>query len=311
MAENGCHCACRGNCFTERIVGIGRDNISRRIRIAKNVAHGIGVRDINRTVMFYVQKAANTACTLQRARLVFAPIIIRFVGDSPGDLPLFDEIPAIVKECRFGCRRCLAYTPPFVVVLISVLLGAAFLWGIDKLTPHLHVQRNEEEGIRNVHLSKTTKMFMAVTIHNFPEGLSVGIAYGVALAAVAIGDGSASSMLMGALILAIGIGIQNIPEGAVVALPFLSETGSKGKAFMYGTLSGAIEPIAAVLGLFLAFLFQPLMPWALAFAAGCMLYVIAEEMVPDLQSEAGSHEGVWSLMVGFVLMMVLDTALGQ
>ena len=117
-------------------------------------------------------------------------------------------------------------------------------------------------------------------------------------------------MIMGALMLAIGIGIQNIPEGAVVALPFAGETGNSKKAFLYGTLSGAVEPIAAILGLFLAFLVEPLMPWALAFAAGCMLYVIAEEMVPDLQSEAKSHEGVWSLMIGFVLMMVLDTALG-
>lgn len=211
-------------------------------------------------------------------------------------------VPALESE--------VSYMPSFVVVLISVLLGAAFLWGIDKVTPHLHVQRNEEEGIRNTHISKTTKMFMAVTIHNFPEGLSVGIAYGVALAAVFAGNPGADSMLMGALMLAIGIGIQNIPEGAVVALPFAGETGNSGKAFLYGTMSGAVEPIAAVLGLFLAFLVEPLMPWALAFAAGCMLYVIAEEMIPDLQSEKGSHEGVWSLMIGFVLMMVLDTALG-
>lgn len=262
---------------------------------------------VGNSLIFLCTTLGSSFVLFFRAKTISPKLNRIFLGFAAGIMLSASVFSLIIPALETN----VSYMPSFVVVLISVLLGAAFLWGIDKLTPHLHVQRNEEEGIRNVHLSKTTKMFMAVTIHNFPEGLSVGIAYGVALAAVALGDGSASSMLMGALMLAIGIGIQTIPEGAVVALPFLSETGSKGKAFMYGTLSGAIEPIAAVLGLFLAFLFQPLMPWALAFAAGCMLYVIAEEMVPDLQSEAGSHEGVWSLMVGFVLMMVLDTALGQ
>ena len=201
------------------------------------------------------------------------------------------------------------YLPTYVIVPLSVILGAAFLWGIDKLTPHFHPIREEEEGLHNAHISKTMKMFMAVTIHNVPEGLSVGIAYGVALAAFASNSNSAVGLLTGALMLAVGIGIQNIPEGAVVALPFASQVGTK-KAFGLGTLSGAVEPVAAVIGLFLALFIQPIMPYALSFAAGCMLYVIAEEMIPDLQADCKSHEGVWSFILGFALMLVLDTALG-
>ena len=201
------------------------------------------------------------------------------------------------------------YLPSYAIVPISVILGAAFLWGIDKLTPHFHPIREEEEGLHNTHLSKTMKMFTAVMIHNVPEGLSVGIAYGVALAGFASNSASAAGLLTGALMLAVGIGIQNIPEGAVVALPFASQVDTK-KAFGLGTLSGAVEPIAAILGLFLALFIQPIMPYALSFAAGCMLYVIAEEMIPDLQADAKSHEGVWSFILGFALMLVLDTALG-
>ena len=194
-----------------------------------------------------------------------------------------------------------SYMPSWLVVVISVVLGAGFLWGIDKLTPHFHVQENKEEGLSVKRMSKTSKMFLAVTIHNIPEGLSVGIAFGVALS-----QQNNASLLVGALLLAIGIGIQNIPEGAVVSLPIKSETGSSSKAFLFGMLSGAVEPIAAVLGLFLAMQIQGIMPWALAFAAGCMIYVVAEEMIPEMTSEGHDHFGVWSFIVGFVIMLALD-----
>jgi len=184
---------------------------------------------------------------------------------------------------------------------ISVILGAGFLWLIDKLVPHFHVSENKDEGLPSRGLSKTSKMFLAVTIHNVPEGLSVGIAFGVALA-----NTGNHSLLVGALLLAIGIGIQNIPEGAVVALPVKGETGSSFKAFLFGMGSGAVEPIAATLGLFLAMQIQAIMPWALAFAAGCMIYVVAEEMVPEMKGEGHDHFGVWSFIFGFVIMMVLD-----
>jgi len=191
--------------------------------------------------------------------------------------------------------------PTWLIVGISVILGAGFLWLIDKIVPHFHINENKEEGIHSRSLSKTSKMFLAVTIHNIPEGLSVGIAFGVALA-----NTGNQSLLIGALLLAIGIGIQNIPEGAVVALPIKGESASSLKAFLFGTFSGIVEPIAAVIGLFLAMEIQAIMPWALAFAAGCMIYVVAEEMIPELKGEDHNHFGVWSFIFGFVIMMILD-----
>ncbi|MBP5216919.1 MAG: ZIP family metal transporter [Bacilli bacterium] len=193
------------------------------------------------------------------------------------------------------------YLPVWIVVGISLILGAGFLWLIDKVVPHFHVGANQEEGLAARGLTKTGKMFLAVTIHNIPEGLSVGIAFGVALA-----NPGNHALLIGALLLAIGIGIQNIPEGAVVALPIKAETGSSLKAFLFGTFSGAVEPIAAIVGLLLAMQMQAIMPWALAFAAGCMIYVVCEEMVPEMKGEAHDHYGVWSFIFGFVIMMVLD-----
>ena len=193
------------------------------------------------------------------------------------------------------------YMPIWLIVGISVILGAGFLWLIDKLVPHFHVNENEEEGLPSRGLSKTSKMFLAVTIHNVPEGLSVGIAFGVALA-----NPGNQALLIGALLLAIGIGIQNIPEGAVVALPIKGETGSSHKAFLFGMGSGAVEPVAAVIGLFLAMQIQAIMPWALAFAAGCMIYVVGEEMIPEMKGEGHDHFGVWAFIFGFVIMMILD-----
>lgn len=193
------------------------------------------------------------------------------------------------------------YMPTWLIVLISIVLGAAFLWGIDKLVPHFHSAEKQDEGLPSKTMSKTSKMFLAVTIHNVPEGLSVGIAFGVALS-----QSDNQALLLGALLLAIGIGIQNIPEGAVVSLPIKTETGSNKKAFLFGMLSGAVEPIAAVIGLFLAMQIQGIMPWALAFAAGCMIYVVAEEMIPEMTSEGHDHYGVWSFILGFVIMLALD-----
>lgn len=193
------------------------------------------------------------------------------------------------------------YMPIWLVVAISVSLGALFLFAIDKLIPHFHIKENEDEGIKTSRVSKNMKMFLAVTIHNIPEGLSVGIAFGVAFAS------NDHAMFVGALLLAIGIAIQNIPEGAVVSLPIKGETGSSLKGFLFGMGSGVVEPIAAVIGLFLAMYIQGIMPWALAFAAGCMIYVVAEEMIPEMKGEGHDHFGVWSFIIGFVIMMALDS----
>ena len=200
-----------------------------------------------------------------------------------------------------------SYMPVYLVAGLGVILGALFLWGIDRLLPHIHPENQTEEGLP-VAMSRTKKMFLAVTIHNVPEGLSVGVVFAVALASG--GLSSAPGMMMSALMLSIGIAIQNIPEGALVALPVKGETGSSVKGFLFGMGSGAVEPIAALLGLLLSFAIAEVMPWALSFAAGCMLYVIAEDMIPEFKSEPHSHYGVWSFILGFVVMMCLDVALG-
>lgn len=194
-----------------------------------------------------------------------------------------------------------SYMPSWLIVGISIILGSLFLWGIDKLVPHFHASQNKDEGLSSKGLSKTSKMFLAVTIHNVPEGLSAGIAFGVALA-----NPANHALLVGALLLAVGIGMQNIPEGAAVALPIKGETGSSKKAFLFGMASGIVEPIAGIFGLFLAIQLEYIMPWALAFAAGCMIYVVGEEMIPEMKGEEHNHFGVWAFIIGFVIMMALD-----
>ncbi len=201
------------------------------------------------------------------------------------------------------------YMPSFIIVAISIFLGVLFLYIIDKLIPVLFNKKNNNNGELKNGVSKKTKMFLAVTIHNIPEGLAVGIAYGVALAALNNQLPDANNLLIGALSIAIGVGIQNIPEGTVVSLPMLAETKSAGKSFGYGVLSGIVEPIAATIGLFLAMYVEVIMPWALAFSAGCMIYVVFEEMVKEAQDDYSNHYGVFSFIVGFLLMLILDTSL--
>ncbi len=202
------------------------------------------------------------------------------------------------------------YMPTWLIIAISIAVGSGFIWVIDKVVPHIHNDGDNatEEGFKTNLLGKRGKMFLAVTIHNIPEGLSVGIAYFGLLAGQQ--GASEGTILSGALMLAVGIGIQNIPEGAVVALSIRGETNSTWKSFWFGLGSGAVEPIAAVLGLFLAMQIEIIMPWALAFAAGCMLFVIAEEMIPEMKGDSNRHHGVWSFIIGFILMMSLDIALG-
>ena len=174
---------------------------------------------------------------------------------------------------------------------------------LDHVVPHFHKGTNEEEGPRSS-LKKSTKMFLAVTIHNIPEGLAVGFAFG---AAAATGEYSA---YISALALAIGIAIQNFPEGAAVALPMKSATQSRGKAFLFGTASGAVEPVFAIVGFFIASSLTMLQPWFLAFAAGAMIFVVVEDLIPDAHLSEHPHFGTWGAMLGFAVMMALDVALG-
>ena len=191
----------------------------------------------------------------------------------------------------------------FVPAAVGFVVGGLFLILLDKLIPHSHWGIDKEEG-PVVSLHKPMKMFLAVTIHNIPEGLSVGFAFGAA-AVMATNDA-----LFGALGLAIGIAVQNFPEGAAVALPLAKALGSKKKAFLYGAMSGIVEPASALAGYFLASVLTVAQPWLLAFSAGAMIFVVAEDLIPDAKIDGHSHLGTWGIMAGFVIMMVLDVALG-
>jgi len=191
----------------------------------------------------------------------------------------------------------------FIPAVIGFMIGGLFLVVIDKLIPHIHTSNNQEEGLKN-HFKKTTKLFLAVTIHNIPEGLAVGFAFG---AAALVGSTEA---FLSALALAIGLGIQNFPEGAALSLPMEAETKNKHKAFLFGAASGIVEPIAAVVGYFLATTLSVLQPWLLSFAAGAMIFVVVEDLIPEAKLDEHSHLGTWAVMVGFVVMMILDIALG-
>lgn len=204
-------------------------------------------------------------------------------------------IPAM-EEADFGAWN-------WVPAAVGFIVGGLFLVLLDKIVPHLHKGTNEEEGPR-VALKKPVKLFLAVTIHNIPEGLAVGFAFG---AAAALGENAAYISALG---LAIGIAVQNFPEGAAVALPMRAATGSRNKAFFYGLGSGAVEPLFAVAGYFLASYITVLQPWLLSFAAGAMIFVVAEDLIPDARLSEYPHSGTWGLMIGFALMMILDVALG-
>ncbi|MGP4038632.1 ZIP family metal transporter [Gracilibacillus sp. D59] len=186
------------------------------------------------------------------------------------------------------------------------LLGGIFLWGIDKVLPHLHPNTpvDKVEGISQKKRKRSTLLVLAITLHNIPEGLAVGIAFG------ALANGGTEASLAGAITLALGIGIQNFPEGVAVAMPLRAEGMSRGKSFRYGQFSGMVEPIAAVIGAIAVSFMEPLLPYALSFAAGAMIFVVAEEVIPSSQEKGNKDLASMSLMVGFVLMMILDVALG-
>lgn len=191
----------------------------------------------------------------------------------------------------------------WVPAVIGFFVGGLFLMLLDHVVPHLHYGTEQEEGPKT-HLHKSIKMFLAVTIHNIPEGLAVGFAFGAASV-----DGTAAAYAA-ALGLAVGIAIQNMPEGTAVSLPMLQVVKSRSKAFLFGVGSGIVEPIAALLGFFLASQLISLQPWLLAFAAGAMIFVVAEDLIPDAKMEENPHLGTWGFMAGFAVMMVLDVALG-
>ena len=191
----------------------------------------------------------------------------------------------------------------WIPAAIGFLFGIVFLLTLDSIIPHMHLETDKPEGFKSK-LKKTTMMVLAVTIHNIPEGMAVGVTFAGALI------GKAGITISGAIALAIGIAVQNFPEGAIISMPLKSEGVSKPKAFLYGALSGIVEPIGAVLTILLTNTIVPILPYLLSFAAGAMIYVVVEELIPESQAGEHSNIGTIGVAIGFVIMMILDVGLG-
>lgn len=238
--------------------------------------------------VFFLRKTLNKQ--IQRALTGFAAGVM--VAASIWSLLL----PAIEQSESMGKLS-------FIPAVVGFWIGIFFLLFLDHVTPHLHLNSKESEGPKK-NFSRTTKMLLAVTIHNIPEGMAVGVVYAGWI------SGDSNITLMSALILSLGIAIQNFPEGAIISMPLKSEGMSKSKAFLYGTLSGIVEPIGAIITILLTNAVIPILPYLLSFAAGAMIYVVVEELIPESQTGEHSNIGTIGVAIGFIIMMILDVALG-
>ena len=194
----------------------------------------------------------------------------------------------------------------FVKVMPSAIgfgLGALFIFGLDKILPHIHINFKESEGIKTP-WRRTTLLVLAITLHNIPEGLAIGVLFG------GVASGIPEASIAGAVVLAFGIGLQNFPEGIAVAMPLRRSGVSKLKSFWYGQLSAIVEPIAGVIGAVAVTFFTPILPYALAFAAGAMIFVVVEEVIPETQLDKYTDIATLGFIGGFIIMMCLDVALG-
>ena len=251
-------------------------------------------------------------------------LLIPFLGTSLGAAMVFflkKQISAVVQKSLTGFAAGVMVAASFWSLLqpaldssaamgslaflpaaVGFLVGVGFLLLLDVITPHMHMD-SQSEGPKNG-FRRTTKLILAVTLHNIPEGMAVGVVYAGLL------SGSTGITAAGALTLSLGIAIQNFPEGAIVSMPLLAEGMPKRKTFLMGVLSGAVEPVAALITLLAAGLITPVMPYFLAFAAGAMMYVVVEELIPEMSEGEHSNIGTIAFSLGFVLMMILDVALG-
>ena len=258
--------------------------------------------------------------TLQIAQGILLP----FLGTSLGAAMVFllkREIPATVQKILTGFAAGVMVAASFwsllqpaldasehmgalsfVPAAVGFMIGIGFLLLLDEVTPHMHMDL-QDEGPKTG-LKRTTKLVLAVTLHNIPEGMAVGVVYAGWL------HGGQTVSQTAALALALGIAIQNFPEGAIVSMPLRAEGMSKAKTFWYGVLSGAVEPVAALLTIMASSLVVPVLPYLLAFAAGTMMYVVGEELIPEMSEGEHTNVGTVAFSLGFVLMMVLDVALG-
>lgn len=257
---------------------------------------------------------------------IFLGLLIPFIGTTAGAACVFfmkNDLKPLVQKMLLGFASGVMVAASvwsllmpamemssdmekfsFVPAAVGFLLGIGFLLLMDKLIPHLHMGCEQSEGPK-CKLKKTTMLVLAVTLHNIPEGMAVGVVFAGMLSS------NVEVTVAGAFALSIGIAIQNFPEGAIISLPLKSQDGlGKGKAFLYGTLSGVVEPVAAVVTILLSEVLTPILPYLLAFAAGAMIYVVVEELIPEASEGEHSNIGTIGFAIGFVLMMILDVALG-
>ncbi len=258
---------------------------------------------------------------------VFLFLMIPFLGTTLGAATVFllkNELKPIVKKMISGFAAGVMVAASvwsliipsleseqalsmgkfsFVPAAIGIAIGMLFILALDRIIPHLHLSSTSPEG-PSTKLKKVTMLVLAVVLHNIPEGIAIGVTV------FAFMNGSTSMTMAGALSLSIGIAIQNFPEGAIISMPLKSEGGSKGKSFLYGMLSGIVEPIAALLTIAFSYLIIPLLPYLLSFAAGAMIYVVVEELIPEATAGEHSNISTMSFGAGFILMMILDVALG-
>ena len=257
-----------------------------------NIIQGIAIPFIGTSLgaMCVLFMKKDLGRTVQRALTGFAAGVM--VAASIWSL----LIPAMEESTSMGKMS-------FLPAVIGFWLGTLFLLLLDHVIPHLHMNATKAEGPKN-HLAKTTMMLLAVTLHNIPEGMAVGIVYAGFL------TGSPKITAGSAMALSLGIAIQNFPEGASISMPIHAQGKSKGRACLDGILSGAVEPLGALLVLAAASVFVPIMPYLLSFAAGAMMYVVVEELIPEMSAGEHSNIGVLMFAAGFTLMMALDVALG-
>ncbi|MDD5803567.1 MAG: ZIP family metal transporter [Clostridia bacterium] len=238
--------------------------------------------------VFFMKKELNPL--VQKGFLGFAAGVMVAASVWSLLIPAMDQCEAMGK---------LAFLP----AATGFALGICFLLAVDKILPHLHINDDKPEGLPSK-LQKSTMLVFAVTLHNIPEGMAVGVTFAGFL------SGKTNITLAGAIALAVGIAIQNVPEGAVISLPLKNEMKSSHKAFLYGVLSGVVEPIGAGITILLTGIMTPLLPYLLAFAAGAMIYVVVEELLPEASAGSHSNIGTIGFALGFLLMMILDVALG-
>lgn len=248
----------------------------------------------------FVGTALGSACVLLMRREMNPLLQRALTGFAAGVMVAASVwsllVPAMEQSASMGKWA-------FVPAAAGFWIGILFLLLLDKTVPHLHMNSSKAEGLESG-LQRTTMLVLAVTLHNLPEGMAVGVVYAGWL------SGDAGITAMGALALSLGIAIQNFPEGAIISMPLQAEGVSKGKAFFYGALSGAVEPIGAVLTILAAGLVVPLLPYLLSFAAGAMIYVVVEELIPEMSEGKHSNVGTVLFAAGFTVMMALDVALG-